>query len=110
VAENGSKTYDITVFKAEQTFLSTLMELHNDFPELRVMLDHCTTKSAVEAVKTCGATVGATISHSQERTMSYKTFSTKIASELNVMSPVTPSVIASTFVGLYGRALRIGLP
>jgi dihydroorotase len=101
VPENGSKTYDITVFKAEQTFLSTLMELHNDFPELRVMLDHCTT---------CGATVGATISHSQERTMSYKTFSTKIASELNVMSPVTPSVIASTFVGLYGRALRIGLP
>ncbi|KAI1337466.1 dihydroorotase [Xylariaceae sp. FL0016] len=45
----------------EEAFLPTLKTLHERFPNLRIVLEHCTTSSAVEAVKACGPTVGATI-------------------------------------------------
>lgn len=52
---------DVTVLNAEQTFLPTLIDLHKRFPKLRIVLEHCTTAAAVEAVKQCGPTVVATI-------------------------------------------------
>ncbi|KID78204.1 uncharacterized protein G6M90_00g040090 [Metarhizium brunneum] len=45
----------------EEAFLPTLKKLHERFPRLRIVLEHCTTSAAVEAVKACGPTVGATI-------------------------------------------------
>ena len=38
---------------AEEAFLPTLMELHENFPSLRIVLEHCTTEAAVDAVKAC---------------------------------------------------------
>lgn len=52
---------DIHVLNAEQKFLPTLALLHKEFPKLRIILEHCTSRAAVEAVKACGPTVGATI-------------------------------------------------
>lgn len=52
---------DITVLNAEERFLPTLRDLHTRFPKLRIILEHCTTAAAIEAVKTCGPTVAATI-------------------------------------------------
>jgi dihydroorotase len=52
---------DITVMSAEEHFLPTLLELHERFPNLRIVLEHLTTAAAVEAVKKCGPTVAATI-------------------------------------------------
>ncbi|KZZ99293.1 dihydroorotase [Moelleriella libera RCEF 2490] len=45
----------------EEAFLPTLQKLHERFPGLRIVLEHCTTAAAVEAVKACGPSVGATI-------------------------------------------------
>lgn len=52
---------DITVLSAEEAFLPTLLSLHAKFPKLRIILEHCTTAAAVEAVKSCGPTVAATL-------------------------------------------------
>jgi dihydroorotase len=52
---------DITVLNAEERFLPTLLDLHERFPKLRIILEHCTTAAAIEAVKQCGPTVAATI-------------------------------------------------
>ncbi|KEF62877.1 dihydroorotase, homodimeric type [Exophiala aquamarina CBS 119918] len=52
---------DITVLNAEEAFLPTLFDLHARFPRLRIVLEHCTTTAAVEAVAKCGANVVATI-------------------------------------------------
>ena len=52
---------DITVMSAEEAFLPTLHTIHSAFPQLRIVLEHCTTKAAVDAVKQCGPTVSATI-------------------------------------------------
>jgi dihydroorotase len=52
---------DITVMSAEERFLPTLFELHEKFPDLRIVLEHLTTAAAVEAVKKCGPTVVGTI-------------------------------------------------
>lgn len=52
---------DITVLNAEEKFLPTLELLHTKFPRLRIVLEHCTSAAAVEAVKKCGPTVAATI-------------------------------------------------
>ncbi|KAJ3057377.1 hypothetical protein HK097_008472 [Rhizophlyctis rosea] len=52
---------DICVLNAEERFLSHLKQLHTDFPTLRIVLEHATTKAAVEAVKSLGDTVGCTI-------------------------------------------------
>lgn len=52
---------DITVLNAEESFLPTLLDLHHRFPRLRIILEHCTTAAAVEAVKKCGPNVAGTI-------------------------------------------------
>lgn len=52
---------DITILNAEERFLPTLLNLHRRFPNLRIILEHCTTAVAVKAVKKCGPTVAATI-------------------------------------------------
>ncbi|KAL6252410.1 dihydroorotase [Rhinocladiella similis] len=52
---------DITVLNAEEAFLPTLLDLHRRFPKLRIVLEHCTTAAAIEAVKKCGPSVVATI-------------------------------------------------
>jgi dihydroorotase len=52
---------DITVLNAEAAFLPTLLDLHRRFPRLRIVLEHCTTAAAVEAVKKCGPNVVGTI-------------------------------------------------
>ena len=51
----------VTVMNAEPKFLPTLKAIHEAFPKLRIVLEHCTTKEALEAVKACGPTVAATI-------------------------------------------------
>ena len=54
-------TKQITVLNAEEAFLPTLKSLHERFPRLRIILEHCTTAAAVEAVKQCGPNVAGTI-------------------------------------------------
>ena len=57
----SSPTNDITVLSAEESFLPTFKDLHRRFPKLRIILEHCTTAAAIEAVKACGPTVSGTI-------------------------------------------------
>ncbi|CAN6655952.1 dihydroorotase [Trichomonascus vanleenenianus] len=52
---------NIHVLNAEEKFLPTLVDLHKRFPKLRIILEHCTSEAAVNAVKQCGDTVAATI-------------------------------------------------
>lgn len=52
---------DITILNAEPAFLPILKKLHERFPRLRIVLEHATTKNAVEMVKSLGDTVGCTI-------------------------------------------------
>ncbi|KAJ1718876.1 dihydroorotase [Coemansia erecta] len=51
----------ICILNAEERFLSTLRELHQEFPRLRIVLEHATTKAAVDCVKSLGETVACTI-------------------------------------------------
>lgn len=51
----------IHVLNAEEEFLPTLKDLHARFPKLRIILEHCTSAAAVQAVLECGPTVSATI-------------------------------------------------
>ncbi|KAJ8103539.1 hypothetical protein POJ06DRAFT_264366 [Lipomyces tetrasporus] len=51
----------IHVLNAEEEFLPTLKDIHSRFPRLRIVLEHCTSAAAVQAVKECGPTVAATI-------------------------------------------------
>ncbi|KAF1354791.1 hypothetical protein BDV97DRAFT_343976 [Delphinella strobiligena] len=57
----GTASNEITVLSAEEAFLPQLRNLHERFPRLRIVLEHCTTAAAVEAVKVCGSSVSATI-------------------------------------------------
>ncbi|EGF80916.1 hypothetical protein BATDEDRAFT_87985 [Batrachochytrium dendrobatidis JAM81] len=52
---------DICVLNAEERFLKHLAQLHADFPRLKIVLEHATTKAAVDMVKSLGPTVGCTI-------------------------------------------------
>ncbi|KAI9679206.1 MAG: hypothetical protein M1817_005225 [Caeruleum heppii] len=52
---------DVTVLNAEERFLPTLGKLHHDFPKLRIVLEHCTSAKAIDAVLQCGPSVSATI-------------------------------------------------
>ncbi|KAF9057406.1 hypothetical protein BJ165DRAFT_1334954 [Panaeolus papilionaceus] len=52
---------NIHVLNAEPTFIPHLFKIHEAFPKLRIVLEHATTRAAVEAVKKCGPTVGCTI-------------------------------------------------
>ncbi|KAJ7638559.1 Dihydroorotase [Roridomyces roridus] len=49
------------IINAEPQFLPHLHSLHEAFPKLRIVLEHATTRAAVEAVKACGPTVACTI-------------------------------------------------
>ncbi|KAI5286654.1 hypothetical protein KEM52_001903 [Ascosphaera acerosa] len=51
----------VTVLNAERRFLPTLARIHKAFPRLRIVLEHCTTADAIEAVAACGPTVVGTI-------------------------------------------------
>lgn len=52
---------NIHILNAEPSFLPHLHKLHATFPRLRIVLEHATTRAAVEAVKACGDTVACTI-------------------------------------------------
>lgn len=52
---------DVTVLNAEEAFLPTLLDLHRRFPRLRIVLEHCTSAAALDAVRQCGPNVVATI-------------------------------------------------
>ncbi|KAI8592087.1 hypothetical protein BDZ88DRAFT_408213 [Geranomyces variabilis] len=52
---------DICVMNAEERFLTHLQQLHTAFPKLRIVLEHATTRAAVEMVKSLGETVGCSI-------------------------------------------------
>jgi dihydroorotase len=41
----------------EEAFLPTLATLHERFPRLRIILEHCTTEAALAAVRACGPNV-----------------------------------------------------
>lgn len=57
----SSQEGNITILNAEEAFLPTLLDLHKRFPKLRIILEHCTSAAAIEAVKQCGPTVAATL-------------------------------------------------
>lgn len=46
---------DIHVLNAEPKFLPALEKLHNDFPNLKIILEHCTTKDAIDMIKKINA-------------------------------------------------------
>jgi len=52
---------NVCVLNAERAFLPHLHKIHERFPKLRIVLEHATTRAAVEAVKACGPTVACTI-------------------------------------------------
>ncbi|KZP12089.1 Dihydroorotase [Athelia psychrophila] len=49
------------ILNAEPTFLPHLEAIHKAFPKLRIVLEHATTRAAVDMVKSLGPTVGCTI-------------------------------------------------
>lgn len=51
----------VTVLNAEREFLPVLEKIHENFPQLKIVLEHCTSREAVESVLRCGDTVAATI-------------------------------------------------
>ena len=57
----SSEEEDVHVLNAEERFLPTLKSLNEKFSKLRIVLEHCTTAAAVEAVKRCSDTVVGTI-------------------------------------------------
>jgi len=54
-------TTNTHVLNAESQFLPHLYSLHKAFPRLRIVLEHATTRAAVDAVRACGPTVACTI-------------------------------------------------
>ncbi|KAH7081882.1 hypothetical protein BKA63DRAFT_436159 [Paraphoma chrysanthemicola] len=54
-------TAAITVLNAEPAFLPTFKSLHQRFPKLRIILEHCSTAAALDAVRVCGPSVAGTI-------------------------------------------------
>lgn len=65
VAEFAVRSHEpdgvVTVLNAEQRFLPVLRKLHTAFPNLRIVLEHCSTREALQVVRDCGPTVAATI-------------------------------------------------
>lgn len=54
--------HDVDIFDREEIFLSTVLApIVNDFPHLKIVLEHITTSNAVEFVKNADANVAATI-------------------------------------------------
>lgn len=60
-ALGNGPTDSVSVLNAEALFLPTLHRLHAEFPRLRIVLEHCSSLAALEAVRSCGPTVAATI-------------------------------------------------
>jgi dihydroorotase len=60
---HGEVTTDsVDIFERETVFLQTEMQwIVNAVPDLKIVLEHATTKDAVDFVKGCGANVAATI-------------------------------------------------
>lgn len=55
-------THDVDIFDREKSFLNTVLApLVNDFPNLKIVLEHITTADAAEFVKQAGDNVAATI-------------------------------------------------
>ncbi|PVU98653.1 hypothetical protein BB559_001382 [Furculomyces boomerangus] len=52
---------NVCVLNAEEKFLDTLVYLNKKFPKLRIVLEHATTKAAVDIVKQLSSTVACTI-------------------------------------------------
>ncbi|ESZ95740.1 dihydroorotase [Sclerotinia borealis F-4128] len=52
---------DITILNAEASFLPTLQSIHQAFPTLKIVLEHCTTAAAIATVQKCGPSVVGTI-------------------------------------------------
>lgn len=50
-----------SVMLAEALFLYELSDLHDAFPNLKIVLEHVSTSEAVEMVKACGPTVAASV-------------------------------------------------
>ncbi|KAL2048833.1 hypothetical protein ABVK25_010891 [Lepraria finkii] len=59
----SSSSDEITILNAEEAFLPTLGMLHRDFPDLKIVLEHCTTEKAIEAVKSYPTVVGTITAH-----------------------------------------------
>ena len=51
----------VTCMNAEERFLPVLKELAGKYPRLKIVLEHCTTKKAVETVRGLGENVAGTI-------------------------------------------------
>ncbi len=53
---------DIDIFDREKVFIDrTLQQLARDFPELKIVLEHITTKDAVDFIQSASANIGASI-------------------------------------------------
>lgn len=52
---------DVSVMNAESKFLPSLLEIHRQFPKLRIVMEHVTTADACETVRACGDSVAGTI-------------------------------------------------
>jgi dihydroorotase len=53
--------HDICVLNAEEHFLKHLVRLHQDFPNLRIVMEHVTTAVAIDTILSLGETIAATI-------------------------------------------------
>ena len=60
-ASSPSTNTAITILNAEPAFLPTLLSLHAAFPNLRIILEHCSTAAALATVLSCGPSVAGTI-------------------------------------------------
>ncbi len=45
----------------EEAFLPTLKSIYELFPRLRIVLEHCSTAAAIDAVRACGPTVAGSL-------------------------------------------------
>lgn len=52
-----SKHDDIHVLNAESKFLPALEKLHHDFPNLKIILEHCTSKDAIDMIERINANI-----------------------------------------------------
>lgn len=57
----SSERDDVTVMNAEHKFLPQLDKLVANFPNLKIVVEHATTKATVEKVKSLPSNVGCTI-------------------------------------------------
>ncbi len=57
----SNEAQNICIMNAEEYFLPNLERIHQNFPKLRIVLEHITSKAAVELIKRLGITVAATI-------------------------------------------------